>query len=139
MTIQKISSRGREYKIYNGIYYDAETSDELIYLLDKLKEKKERIIVRYGNNKTGRDWGEEHDIMGTIGNSTGEMKIPLLVHSKRSMGGGGLMSGAIIKIIKSKGKSTLYQHPKYHMDDILKNEIKNLDYLNKKFKRLGII
>jgi len=139
MSIKKVTSYGRKYKVYNGVSYSANTSDEMIYILDRLKGNRERVIFRFGDTKTGKDWGEDSDIMGRIGQSTGEVKIPLLVHSRRSMGGGGLLSGNIVKIIKSKGKSTVYKHPSYHMDKKLQKEIKESIYLGKKFKRLGII
>jgi len=137
--IKKVTRFGKKYKIYNGTFYSIETSDEMVRTLDRLKENRERVTFRFGDTKTGKDWGEEHDITGRIGRSTGEVKIPLLIHNARSFGGGGLLDAHIVKIIKSKGKQTIYKNPKYHMDKVLKKEIKDSQYLNKKFKRLGII
>jgi len=137
--IKKVTSHGRKYNVYNGTYYDVNTTDEMIYMLDRLHNNRERVIFRFGDTKTGKDWGESNDIIGTIGRSTGEVKIPLLIHSRRSSGGGLLLTGNIVKIIKSKGKQTVYKNPAYHMEQQLKDEIKNSNYLNKKFKRLGII
>jgi hypothetical protein len=50
--------------------------------------------------------------MGTIGRSTGTIKIPLLINNSRSFGGPGLLDDCIIKI--TVDKKTVYSHPLYH-------------------------
>jgi len=137
--IPTVTKYGRRYKVYNGVYYSADTSDEMIFLLDEIKGKRERVEFRWGNPKTGEDWGDEHDVVGTIGQSTGEVKIPLLIHSRRSMGGGGILTGSIVKVMKAKGKRTIYQHPKYHLKSEIKDMLKTNKSMEKAFKRLGVI
>ena len=98
-----------KYKVYNGTAYRQETPDDLVLLLEELRENRTRIIVDYGDIKTGRSWGESCDITGRIGRSNGDIKIPLLIHNKRSLGGGSLLDDCILSIKTSKGKKTLYQ------------------------------
>jgi len=44
----------------------------------------------------------------------GPIKIPLLVYSRRSYGGPGLLDNHIVKIVDAQTKRTVYQHPAYH-------------------------
>lgn len=115
-TITETLSNGNtiEYKEINGIFYHAQTNQSVIDALESSRNKRQRIIVDYGDTETGKSWNEQFDITGYIGNSTGRIKIPLLIHNSRSMGGGALLDDCIIKISTSTGKRVLYQHPKYH-------------------------
>lgn len=106
-----------EYKIVNGTYYHKETPDQVIEILEgsRLSYREKRLRVHYGDTKTGKDWMEQYDIMGYVGRSMGPIKIPLLIHNKRSMGGGGMLDHCIVKITETvKPHKVLYQHPKYH-------------------------
>ena len=76
-----------------------------------------RLRLFYGDPDTGRDWCEEYDVMGTIGRSTGVMKVPLLIHNRRSMGGGAILTANILRIISIKSRRELYRHPKYQMPE----------------------
>lgn len=78
--------------------------------------KGQRLRFHYGDNKTGQAWGDSE--AGYVGRSTGSQPIPLVVNNSRSMGGGGLLTHAIVKVETTrKGKSgqpdVLYQHPKF--------------------------
>lgn len=131
--IKKVKKYGRNYKVYKGVNYSSNTSDKMVRMLDNLKEKRKRVHFRFGNTKTGEDWGETNDIEGRIGLSTGEVKIPLLIANKRSTGGGGLLTGSIVKILESKGKKVLHQNKKYHFKKKTKDK-----YLVKRMKQMGI-
>lgn len=72
-----------------------------------------RIRVWYGDTMTGASWGDEYDIIGTIGRSTGINKIPLLIANKRSLGGGAILTSRIIRIDTTDG-GKLYRHPSFH-------------------------
>lgn len=95
------------------LWYNKETTQEIIDIIDRLFINRTRVILDYGDTKTGKSWGESFDIKGRIGRSTGTEKIPLLVFNARSMGGGGLLSHCIVKITESKGGKVLYRHPNY--------------------------
>lgn len=102
------------YIIVNGISYHKNTSQEVIDILEKYRGKRIRIHIHYGDVKTGRDWCEENDVDGYIGNSIGPMKVPLLV-PRGASGGCHILDHCIVKI-RTLGKKgiTVYQHPKYH-------------------------
>lgn len=91
--------------------YPKDTLEEVKKVLNHAIEERLRIRVWYGKN--GRSWNEENDIIGYIGSSTGTNKVPLLIHSARSFGGGALLVHCIIKIMDVKTKKVLYQHPKF--------------------------
>ena len=100
------------YKIVNETCYHSETPDELIQVLEKLRQTKQRVAIWYGNTNTGAEWEAPVPERGTIGRSTGTRKIPLLVKTSRSLGGEALLTHCIVKITESSGsKRLLYQVP----------------------------
>lgn len=104
----------RDYKVSDGTYYFEETSDDMIRILEDIRKSGERVRFHWGDTATGLDWGDEYDVAGTIGRSTGPIKIPILIHNRRSTGGGGILTHCIVKIVKTKGKGVIYIHPTYH-------------------------
>ena len=107
-------SAGREYhQMDNGTCYDVNTAVGVIEELEKAQLSGARIRVFYGDRETGRDWCEENDTMGCIGRSTGSIKIPLLIKTRRSYGGGAILDSAIVKI--QIGRLVVYKHPNYHL------------------------
>ena len=102
-----------KYKTVNGTSYHNETSDNIINVLEHCRMNNVQIILDYGDVSTGQSWGGCYDIAGTIGRSCGGNKIPLLIKTKRSMGGGRILDHCIIKILSSKGKEVLYSHSNY--------------------------
>lgn len=107
-------ANGIEYKITeNGTAYHAETPEEIIKVLETCRMLKKRVRLFYGDTQTGRDWLEEFDTMGYIGRSTGQIKIPLLIKTVRSMGGGAILDHCIVRITVD-GKDQ-YRHPSYHL------------------------
>jgi hypothetical protein len=110
MKIETITAHGRIYKVCNGTLYYLETPDRLIEIIEDIREKKIRIRIEYGDVNTGKSWGETRDISGTIGRSTGIVKLPILIHNSRSTGGGVILTHCILEIRKSKGKELIYRH-----------------------------
>lgn len=98
-----------KYKEVNGTSYHVETPEAVIKVLESARANHTRIVLDYGDVKTGESWGEVYDIAGYIGRSTGSIKVPLLIHNSRSMGGGAILDHCIIGIKTSAGKYPLYQ------------------------------
>lgn len=107
---------GKTYKVSSsGMYYHDETTDEMIHILENIKNNHTRVRFHWGNTTTGEDWGDTYDVTGTIGRSTGAVKVPLLIHNARSMSGGAILTHCIVKITQSRNKNyVIYQHPLYH-------------------------
>lgn len=121
-TVTEKLSNGNEitYKIYNGTAYHVDTPIEVINTLEIARIARQfgrrlRLRLFLGDPETGRDWGEEHDVIGYIGRSMGRIKIPLLIHNQRSYGGPGLLDHRIVKIVDVQTKRTVYQHPLYQL------------------------
>jgi len=103
----------KKYNTVNGTSYHKDTSEAVIRVLEAARNSGTRIRVHYGDTTTGIDWNEENDVTGYVGISTGSIKIPLLIHNRSSMGGGGILDHCIIKIKLSNGGKILYKHPNY--------------------------
>ncbi len=102
-----------KYKIINGTAYHTETSDKVIQALETARQNKQRIKIYFGDAITGKDWNEVHDTTGTIGRSTGEIKIPLLIKTARSAGGAAILDHCIVKIKDIKTGRIIYEHGNY--------------------------
>lgn len=109
-TIQIVEISGKKYKVSNGTFYHEDTDNQVIEVLERAREGCTRLLLDYGDTKTGKSWGEVNDIKGYVGRSTGSIKIPLLLYNTRSMGGGAILTDCILKITRSNDKNRiLYQ------------------------------
>lgn len=108
-----------KYQIVEGTYYDARTPKPIIDVLEKSRRHRQRVRLHYGDTETGRDWLEGYDVEGCIGRSMGPVKVPLLIHNNRSLGGPEILDHCIVKL-RSTGKhgGILYQHANYHTGTI---------------------
>jgi len=106
---------GRKYQQYNGTCYHADTTKEIIMLLERIRFYQIRVRLHWGDIKTGRDWCDDLDCKGRLGRSTGSIKIPILLYNSRSMDGGHILDHCIVKIMETKGGKVLYCHPEYHV------------------------
>lgn len=103
-----------EYKIVNDTAYDWRTPDGLVALLEKMRMLRQRCAFVYGDVETGKPWEEVILDRGRIGRSTGAYKLPLLIKTRRSMGGGALLTHCILQVRQSAGlKKELWRHPAY--------------------------
>lgn len=113
----------------SGTYYYEDTDIDVVIRLDSLIHTDTRVRIFYGDTERqdfesvhghkpdpGKDWGEEYDMIGTIGLSTGTKPITLMLNNSRSMGGGAILTDSIVRIIikRSYGWQEVYIHPNYH-------------------------
>ncbi len=101
------------YTTTNGTSYDINTDKKIVSILDDAIINRKRLKLDYGNTATGESWNECYDIIGRIGRSTGSIKIPLLILTSRSYGGGALLDSCIIKITDIKTGKVIYKNQNY--------------------------
>jgi hypothetical protein len=101
----------------NGTEFYPSTPIEVASTLERLRQTQIRCRFYWGDQVTGLDWGDTHDVVGRVGRSTGEQKVPLLIHNARSMGGGAILTHCIVKITEARGGRVVYQHPNYHKQE----------------------
>ena len=114
------------HRAVNGTFYNARAPKDVITLLEMARAEHWTLRLHYGDAETGRDWLEEHDMLGRIGRSTGRIRIPLII-AKGEDGGLGLLEACIVKIRRCfpQGvKRMYYQHPLYHHGKITLRGIK---------------
>ena len=98
------------------ITFHKDTSKQVQNAIERAKVTGSRVRVWYGDTTTGKAWPEEYDILGYIGNSTGLVKAPLIIHSKRSTGGPAILDHCVVRIDTTSG-TTLYKHPTFDAGD----------------------
>lgn len=102
---------------FRDTWFDVETPDKVRKVLESARKDGTVIRVYYGDSKTGRDWSEENDVIGTVGRSGGLMKVPLLV-PEGECGGPAMLDNRIVKIQRVSDGKVLYQHPTYQAPDL---------------------
>lgn len=95
-------------------FFDPDTAPEVQRILEAYRLSRKPLRVFLGDAQTGRDWMEEHDVMGAIGRSMGPVKIPLLV-TKGQDGGCGLLTACIVRLVDASSMLEVYRHPSYHL------------------------
>ena len=105
------NGKPRDYFVVDGTYYDIDTPHEVIKWLETSRTRGQRIRIFYGDMHTGLDWLQEHHVIGTVGRSTGNIKIPLMIANTRSLGGDAILTANIVKI--TVDKKIVYKHPNY--------------------------
>jgi hypothetical protein len=95
--------------------------------LESAYRSKRRIRVWYGfteyqsgalrdGDKHGLSWGDDFEVVGTVGRSTGRVKIPLLVNNARSLGGPAILVTSIVRIDDIASRTHLFKHPAFRSD-----------------------
>jgi hypothetical protein len=113
--IVRVTDLEPAYRVVNGISYGSRTPDAVVVALEAVRRSGERVRIRLGDSVTGRDWLDEHDVEGRVVNSMGPTRVPLLIHSRRSLGGPALLDEAIVRVVTTGRRGrVLYVHPAYH-------------------------
>jgi len=100
--------------ILNGTSYSG-FNPEIARIIEKHRIRGTRLRFHWGDTETGRDWGDIHDVAGYVGRSCGPVKIPILVHNRRSLGGGAIMSSIVrIRYANKQDGGDIYRHELYH-------------------------
>lgn len=99
-------------------WFDEGTPEPVARLLDRLREDRTRVRLFYGDPQTGRDALEEWDTIGVVGRTGGAMRSPLLVPDGE-IGGTIISSRRLVKVQSLVSGRVLYQHPGYHLPDLL--------------------
>ena len=105
----------KTYRVIDGTAIDIRTDDKVARFIAFHRGDQARFKFHYGDPLTGKAWGDIE--IGSIGRSTGSIKIQLLISNSRSHGGGSLLDYCIVKIEwanKKNGIRQLYQHVNYH-------------------------
>jgi len=108
----------RDIREPSGTYYREGTPRAVIDALEAARVSRARVRFFYGDRETGKGWLEEYDVTGRIGRSTGRIPIALLIPTRRSTGGGGILADCIVRLIV-QGRGEVYRHPGYEMPSII--------------------
>lgn len=103
-------ANGVRYKKVRNLFFHYDVPEKLCDIINRLYLSGERIIIEYGDTRNHREWTESLRERGSIGRSTGEIKVPLLIATKRSKGGNAISDLDIMYIKNAKTKKLLYNY-----------------------------
>jgi hypothetical protein len=107
----------RDVREPSGTYYHDTTPRAVVQALEAAMQSGAKVRLFLGEAKTGQDWLSEWDVYGTVGRSMGPIKIPLLIKTARSHGGGAILADCIVRLIVD-GRE-VYRHPGYKVPSIV--------------------
>ena len=93
-------------------YFDPGTDPKVASVLERYRKTGLRIRVFTGDTKTGADWLEEFDVVGTVGRSSGSQKVPLLLAAGESYGMA-ILTACVVRLVDWETGRELYRHPLY--------------------------
>ncbi|KWT98083.1 MULTISPECIES: hypothetical protein [unclassified Variovorax] len=108
--------------------FDPDTPVKVQAVLEAYRQHGGRLRLFMGDALTGRDWLEEHDVIGTVGRSMGPIRAPLLISRRNSHGGGAILTACIVRIIDVASKQELYRHPAYRVPNLVRHASKEPGY-----------
>jgi len=109
-----IVANRRYDKHASGFYFPCNfvcTSPAVIDAIVNAAACKTRVRLFYGDTAMGESWGDEFDILGTIGRSMGPCRVPLLINNARSRGGAPISVESIVAIFDTGTGRAIYRHP----------------------------
>ncbi len=95
----------------SGTYYHDTTPRAVIDALEHARATGAKIRLFTGDSKTGKEWFDEYDVYGTVGRSMGPIKVPLLIRTSRSCGGGAIGCDSIVRLFVN-GRE-VWKHPNW--------------------------
>ncbi|MFH1980386.1 MAG: hypothetical protein ABIL58_00950 [Pseudomonadota bacterium] len=115
---QTAQAKSGQFWVIDGTTYHRDTPRQVVRALEDARQRspKPRVRIFLGDTETGRDWLEENDVTGFIGRSMGPVKVPLLLHTRHSDGGGAILDHCIVRLMVDGVER--YRHPKYYQPKI---------------------
>lgn len=96
----------------SSTYIGPGVAPNLAKALERCRREGSQVRLMLGDPSTGTPWMEEHDVVGRIGRSTGDCKVPLLV-PPRASGGPAILCDCVLAVIDWSNGDFLYRHPAY--------------------------
>jgi hypothetical protein len=114
---QKVLSLWSQSAASERTYFDPGTHPEVCRILERARKSGVQLRLFLGDTQTGRDWMEENDVVGRIGRSTGQMKVPLLI-PKHDIYGSAILTACVVRIVEATTMRELYRHSKYQTPNL---------------------
>jgi hypothetical protein len=99
-------------------WFDPGTPPSVVAHLEYARLHNMRLRLFFGDQETGRCWLEENDVTGYIGRSMGPMRVPILLSSRSSSGGGAILARCVIRLIQTNGRRELWRHQNFHLPQL---------------------
>ncbi|MFT3815629.1 MAG: hypothetical protein QM740_20070 [Acidovorax sp.] len=95
-------------------YFEPGTDAKAARVLETCRRDGRKVRLMPGDPGTGACWLEEYDVVGTIGRSTGCLKVPLLVEEGAD-GGVPILTSSLLRIVAWDTGRDLYRHAAFRL------------------------
>jgi len=90
-------------------YFDPGTDPRLARVLETCRREHRQVRLILGDTSTGTSWLDEYSVVGSIGRSTGAMKVPLLIEPGEP-GGMAILCAHVLVVMDWDTSEPLYRH-----------------------------
>lgn len=90
-------------------YFDPGTDAQAARVLENCRKCRRKVRLILGDTDTGDSWLDEHDVVGHIGRSTGQLKVPLLIEPGDD-GGPAILTASLLAIVDWDSGEFLFRH-----------------------------
>jgi hypothetical protein len=101
----------------NGTYFDPGTDPRLARVLETSRRDGRKVRLVLGDTGTGASWLDEFDVVGTVGRSTGLLKVPLLVEPGEA-GGTAILCAHVLALMDWDTGLPLYRHERWQPPEL---------------------
>ena len=101
----------------HSTYFDPGTDPRLARVLETCRRDGSKVRLVLGDTGTGASWLDEFDVVGTVGRSTGLLKVPLLVEPGQA-GGTAILCAHVLALMAWDTGLPLYRHPRWQPPEL---------------------
>jgi hypothetical protein len=98
-------------------YFDPATDPRAARVLEDSRKRERKVRLILGNTDTGESWLDEYDVVGRIGRSTGQLKVPLLIEPGAD-GGPAILTACLLAIVDWDSGKFLFRHASFRAPDL---------------------
>jgi hypothetical protein len=98
-------------------YFDPGTDPKVATVLEQCRRRDLLIRLMLGDTATGESWLDEYDVVGSVGRSTGTLKVPLLL-APGEHGGPAILTACVLAIVAWQDGRWLYKHSSFHEPEL---------------------
>ncbi|MDR2990737.1 MAG: hypothetical protein LBU72_02160 [Burkholderiaceae bacterium] len=113
--------------LHEETYFDPGTDPKAARGLKRCRKTGAKVRLILGDPATGETWLDACDVVGRVGRSGGQLKVPLLVEPGDD-GGGAILTACLLAVIAWESRKYLFRHPNFRQPDLSIQRAQNQEF-----------